>query len=485
MNKSELFYNGKIITVDAAESITEAFVVEGEKIIETGQSKALLARHRNAVRHDLRGKTVIPGLNDSHAHPLNSSLSEADEDIPVVKSVKEVLTWVRRQAILKPKGSWLYIHRIYPVRLRELRLPTLAELDAAAPDHPVFLNGAFSGMVNTCALKMHKISGDNRHEGVVLDPKTGTPTGVLHRSAYSLIGHEEEGRKPRAKRIALAKKMLAEYNSMGITSITETVWEKEEWPLLNAMAEDEALSVRIHVNYMPAMPKTRQETLDLISHVNFRTGSGDEWLKMGPFKTFVDGGLLTGTAFMLEPWGRKAGELFGTAEGYRGNCNYTLEQLTDVVMVAAENGFNFICHATGSGAVDLVLRAYEAVNEKIPLKGKRFQLLHGNFFSPEVLDKCAAMGIVLDLQPAWFYKDVEALTALLGKKRMAHFHPYRDMLKKGLLICSGSDHMAKFDPQDSINPYNPFFGLYALSARTTEKGTLFKPEQALTRMVWK
>jgi predicted amidohydrolase YtcJ len=186
---------------------------------------------------------------------------------------------------------------------------------------------------------------------------------------------------------------------------------------------------------------------------------------------------------MKEPWGKKAVSIFGiTEKDYHGNCNYTEDQLAEVVLAATEKGFNFICHATGDGAVDLVLKAYERVDENIPIKDKRFQLLHGNFFSTEILDKCAKLGILLDLQPAWFYKDLEALPALIGEKRMERFHPYRDMADRGLLICSGTDHMAKFDPYDSINPYNPFFGLYALTTHKSEKGTLFQPEQALTRM---
>jgi len=128
-----------------------------------------------------------------------------------------------------------------------------------------------------------------------------------------------------------------------------------------------------------------------------------------------------------------------------------------------------------------LIDAFEQVNKTSDLKGKRFSIIHGNFFTPSAIDKMAAMNIYADMQPAWYLKDADLLNEVLGSDRIATFHPYRSMISKGIVINGGSDHMVKMDANTSVNPYNPFLAIWSMVTRKTERGSVFNPEQAITR----
>src|SRR5205085_4586052 len=126
---------------------------------------------------------------DSHVHPVGAALSEAGEPLPVLRSIPAIQDHIRRKAVTTPKGNWIVIRYAFPTRLREARFPTKAELDAAAPDHPVLYHAGPAGVVNTAGLKVSGVTKDTPHPRagqVVKDPVTGEPTGML-RNAYGVL----------------------------------------------------------------------------------------------------------------------------------------------------------------------------------------------------------------------------------------------------------------------------------------------------------
>ena len=152
-----------------------------------------------------------------------------------------------------------------------------------------------------------------------------------------------------------------------------------------------------------------------------------------------------------------------------------------LITVADEAGWKFTAHVTGGGGVDTLLAAYETVNQSRPINKKRFSIIHGNFYTPDAIRKMAALGIYADMQPAWYYKDTDLLYEVLGKDRIKTFHPYRSLMEAGIMINAGSDHMVKLDPNTSINPYNPFLAMWSVITRKTDRGTVFNPEEAISR----
>ena len=116
-----------------------------------------------------------------------------------------------------------------------------------------------------------------------------------------------------------------------------------------------------------------------------------------------------------------------------------------------------------------------------PKTEQRFSIIHGNFFTPESIEKMHRLGVYADMQPAWFYKDADAMDYLLGDKRIQTFHPYKSMFEASVIVNGGSDHMVKFDSYTSINPYNPFLAMWSVITRKTERGSVIVPDEAISR----
>jgi predicted amidohydrolase YtcJ len=168
-------------------------------------------------------------------------------------------------------------------------------------------------------------------------------------------------------------------------------------------------------------------------------------------------------------------------KSYRGILNYTREELSAIVTAANNHNWSFTAHATGDGSVNLLLEVFDEVNKIKSIKKSRFSIIHGNFYSADAIKKMAELGVYANSQPAWFYKDADAMLHILGEERVKTFHPYRSMAEKGVMINGGSDHMVKWDADASINPYNPFLAIWTMVSRETERGSVINPGEAISR----
>lgn len=480
-----ILVNGKIVTVDQNFSIAEAVAVKNDEILAVGTNEQVRKTAGKETRIiDLEGKTLIPGLIDAHLHPEMAAPSELDEEIPDVHTVAELLDWIRQQAKIKEKGQWIVHPKFFATRLTELRAPTLAELDAAAPDHPVFLNGSYGGNINSEAMRISGITKATNHPGILRDRKTGKLTGIIRASAFNLL--PIPARKPLSKEeyLDVLANMLKRYNQIGFTSLCAAYGDTLTYSVYRKLREQDKLTARIFMNVYLNLKSgiTKEEMNNILNSIPFVTNDGDEWVRIGALKVLLDGGILTGTAYIREPWGNKACEIFGiTDTTYRGVVNYTREDLLTIVNAANERNWKFTAHSTGGGGVDLLLDVYGEVNKLKSIKERRFSIIHGNFFTPEAIKKMAELGVYADAQTAWFYKDADAMLYILGEKRIQTFHPNRSMINAGVMINGGSDHMVKWDPNTSINPYNPFLAMWSMVTRKTERGTVIVPQEAITR----
>ncbi|MGI8965842.1 MAG: amidohydrolase, partial [Limisphaerales bacterium] len=210
------------------------------------------------------------------------------------------------------------------------------------------------------------------------------------------------------------------------------------------------------------------------------TGVGDDWVRIGPLKVLLDGGMLIGTAYMREPWGTN--DIYQiTDPNYRGVLNLKPDILNPFYLEATKNGWQVTAHCTGEAAMDILLDCYEKIAQKIQIKNRRFLVTHANFTSAENLLRCQQMGIAADMQPAWIFKDGASLLQTLGERRMKWFMPLQTWFNHGLIIGGGSDHMVQLDSIESTNPWNPWLGLWIALTRQTEQGGVDKPEERLTR----
>jgi len=468
-----LLTGGKILTVDADFSTAQAIALKGERILAVG-SNADLAKLKGPDTEvmDLKGATVLPGLIDSHVHATSAAMHEFEHTYPEFETIQDVLDYIGARAEEADDGEWITLSQVFITRLRERRYPTRAEMDEVAPNNPVKFATGPDASVNSMALELSGIDEDfvlpeGSKSRLERDPKTGKLTGII-RSPGSLIKASRSNRvaptmDDRANRLA---ELFADYNKVGITSVSDRNASESGIRVYQQLLEEDRLNCRVYLYRGIGGGGSGDELakkLDQIVEHPLHEYSNRLWLN--GVKLFLDGGMLTGSAYMLEPWG--VSESYGIVDpAYRGTIRTEPDQLYEMVRAAMERDLQFTAHAVGDGAVERLVDAYSQVAEKdFPVRDKRPCVTHCNFMSPRAIAKMAKHGIVADLQPAWLYLDGSTLTQHFGNKRLRWFQPYHTLFEKGVVVGGGSDHMQKIGSLRAVNPYNPFLGMWITLTR--------------------
>ena len=484
-----LLRNGKIVTVDASFRLAQAIAWRGERIVFVGsdaQAKAWRGPQTTVV--DLQGRMVLPGLIDSHVHPLGAAMYEWDHPIPAFERIDDVLRYIRQRTQVVPEGQWITLRQVFITRLREQRYPTKAELDAAAPKHPVAFMTGPDASVNSLALKL---SGIDRNFQVrdggagyaEKDAQTGEPTGILRNcSRYLKISGAAAKSPTDADRERRLRQLLVDYNAVGLTGIIDRNADATSLRIYQSLLDRKELTVRVAVSHgvvSNGTPESLRAAVRKIAEHPLRQGG--PMLRIIGVKTFLDGGMLTGSAYMRKPWGVSA--IYSiTDPDYRGLLFIPSERLLPLVEETVKAGLQFTAHSVGDGAVHTLLNAYDEVNRKFPIRATRPCLTHANFMSAEAIAQCARLGVVADIQPAWLYLDTHTLRAQFGEERLRHFQPLRSLLAANVIVGGGSDHMQRIDALASINPYHPFLGMQTAITRRPRLGDQpLHPEEALSR----
>jgi predicted amidohydrolase YtcJ len=483
-----ILHHGKIVTVDRSFSVAQALAARRGMIVEVGSNEAVLrSRGSHTELIDLGGKMVLPGLIDSHTHPTAASLTEFDHNIPDLESIADVLAYVKGRARVLPKGEWIEIHQVFITRLREQRYPTRAELDAAAPDHPVLFATGPDASLSSLALKLSRIDKsfqvtDGGPGFAEKDAATGELTGIL-RSCTRYVKSQPSGRQPtESDRTDRLVELLKDYSATGLTAIIDRNASTSDIDRYRRLHSKGALPLRVaisqHIETLGAIEKI-QENIRAVARDPLV--KGDARLRIVGIKTFLDGGMLTGSARMREPWG--VSKIYSiTDPQYRGMLFIPRDRLLPIVQTTVASGLQFTAHAVGDGAVHTLLDVYEEVDRQTPIRKTRPCLTHANFLSHEAIVQAARLGVVLDVQPAWLYLDTRTLVAQFGRDRLRYFQPLRTLFAAGVLVGGGSDHMQKIGSLRSVNPYNPFLGMWTTITRRAKwyDGSLHV-EEALSR----
>jgi predicted amidohydrolase YtcJ len=481
-----ILHRGKIATVDRAFSIRQAIAIRGERIVAVGTNDEVLATKGDATKLvDLGGRLVLPGLIDSHTHPTGAAMHEFDHPVPDMETVADVLAYIKSRAAALPEANWINVSQIFITRLKEQRYPSRAELDAAAPKHPVVFSTGPDAMLNTLALKESGIDKDFQVTGagyIEKDPKTGEPTGLL-RSCSRYIKSKSSGKSATSEeKLDRLVQLFRDYNSVGLTCVADRNASPGAIDQYQQLKNDGRLSLRMRISHAvdgSGKLEAVQETIRSIAKHPLR--KEDPALRIVGIKCFLDGGMLTGSAYMRQPWGLSDIYLIRDPE-YRGVLMIEPEKLNAIVKTTVESGLQFTAHSVGDGAVHTLLAAYEEANKTTPVRPTRGCITHCNFMSREAIDQMAKLGVVADIQPAWLYLDARTLTAQFGNDRLRYFQPLKTIFENGVIVGGGSDHMQKIGSLRSINPYNPFLGMWVTVTRRAHwfDGQLH-PEEALTR----
>ena len=483
----EILHNGKFVTVDDTFSIAEAIAIADGRIVAVGVESDVRALAGERTRlTDLGGRTVLPGLIDTHTHPAGASMYEFDHPVPDMQTIADVLSYFRERAKVVPEGEWIRLQQVFITRLREQRYPTRAELDDAAPNHAAYFRTGPDASLNSLALELSGIDRDFRVPQGVLGrierDSNGEPTGIIRSGAHLIRFRESQAVPTPGDRRRRLKELIRAYNKVGLTGIADRNASPEDVALYEHLLASDELTVRVFlsfaINAQDPLEDIEATISKLARHPRHRY---HPMLWLRGIKFFMDGGMLTGSAFMREPWG--VSEIYSiTDANYRGLRFVPPGKAYSIARLALTHGLQPTAHSVGDGAVHAMVEAYAEINDEFRVREMRPCITHSNFMSPEAIARMAEIGIVADLQPAWLERDGATLAKQFGGARLSYFQPYRSLRDAGVIVGGGSDHMQKIGGMRSINPYNPFFGMW-ITLRRQPRWTdePLHPEQRLTR----
>jgi predicted amidohydrolase YtcJ len=404
-----------------------------------------------------------------------------------METIADVLGYIKGRAKVLAKGEWIEVHQVFISRLREQRYPTRRELDDAAPDNPVLFATGPDASLNTLALKLSGIGKDFRvTDGgpghAEKDGQTGEPTGIL-RSCTRYVKTQPSGRQPtELDRTESLLQLFKDYNAVGLTTIGDRDAYRADIDRYRRLREQDKLSVRVavshHIDTIGAIDKIQKNIRAVTEDPLVK---GDDRLRIIGIKTYLDGGMLTGSAYMRKPWG--VSKIYSIKDpDYRGVLFVPKERLLPIVQTTIESGLQFTAHSVGDGAVHTLLEVYDELSRKMPIRKSRPCITHCNFMSAEAVRKLAELGVAADIQPAWLYLDTRTLTAQFGYDRLRWFQPLKSLFEAGAMAGGGSDHMQKIGSLRSVNPYNPFLAMWTtITRRAKWHEDRLHPEEALSR----
>jgi len=467
-----IFHNARVVTADSDFNIVEAIAIVDGKILDTGSNEEILALGgQQTIITDLNNQMILPGLIDTHQHVLSPALSELDHPIPSMLTVADVLEYITSRTDVVPEGDYIWVRDVFPTRLQEYRYPNRAELDSAAPNHPVIFapfDVAPVVSANSMALAAMGIDRDFQTEfsDDILRDDDGEPTGMIrnHKRYIDDPGKfESTVFEDRRKQYA---NMTGIYNSVGFTTITDRNAAGDVADFYKTIADSGEATARISIFHsldssrdIPYIQNELKRIAQLPLHIE-----KDPLVQLIGVKTYSDGGILSGSAYMLEPWG--INEIYKlTDPAYRGRLFNTSERLSEMIIAAVNEGLQFTSHAVGDGAVNEVVEAYVEAAKSVQVKGSRASVTHSNFMTEWAIENMAELDIVADVQPFWLYLDANALISHFGYDRLRYFQPLQSLFNAGVVVAGGSDHWLAEDPNHAVNPFNPFLGMWITMAR--------------------
>ncbi|MFF6911066.1 amidohydrolase family protein [Streptomyces sp. NPDC012466] len=453
---------GQVLTVDAGFTVAEGVAVRGRDILAVGsdtQMRALAGPGTRIV--ELGGRTVLPGINDSHLHGAAYGMTKPpfalDVGHPAVRSLADIAAVIGRAARQAPEGEWIIGLGWDPGYLAECladpgRFPHRRDLDAVAPDHPVCLTDFSSHMVwvNSEALRRCGVdAGTPAPPGGVIDhDPDGRPTGILREAAGRLVQAALPAPTPAQRREAI-QGVIRELHSRGITSYTEPGLgpggagslfgglSTDNWTAYADLAASGELRARVSVLLLPApMGGSAADVREGLAELRRPESADPRLLRAIGVKIFADGVPPNRTAWMSEPYpdgGHGALCVHGDTPALQEH------ELREMIRLGHEAGFQLGVHVTGDRAIDLVVDAFLAANTAVPRPDARHYVIHGDFISPGSLAKLAAHGYGVNMNPAIKWTISDLMDEVVGPERSAYQWPVRSALDAGVRVCASSD----------------------------------------------
>ncbi len=469
--------NGTIITVDDKDTIAEAVAVYQGGIIGVGTYDDVAPLMGEATRViDLGGKTLTPGFIDAHTHNVATgeflhSLDLIDAAAELNPTIADLQERIREKVKTVPKGDWIGGRNYVPERMKERRWPTRAELDAVAPDNPliIIIRGYHAHVVNSKALVLAGITKDTLNpEGGVIDkdPTTGQPTGVL-RDVPTMKSVVPQATLEDLK--AGLARVSAEYLTTGVTSTGEAggLEKPEAFRAYQEAVADGSLKTRTYLMIREAFYRAND--------LGLRTGFGNDMLRLGAVKIFMDGSIQCYTCAFYEPYITK------DTRGLEG-LRYSPQQINEIVMECHRLGYQVAIHAQGDYTIAMAVDAIENAMEKFPRPDPRHRIEHCLCPTRAELERMKQLGIITNfyLFHPWFWGD-QHTNDFIGPERANRMVPAKTAMDMGIIVCAHSD-CPVCTPNNPVWPSNPLWGMWSAVNRKTRGGVDIGPQERLSPM---
>ena len=461
--------NARLWTGDQAAPWAEALAVSGERLIAVGTNADIRRLASTVTPIDAGGRLVLPGFIDAHVHFLEGGLRLASVQLRDARSRDEFVNRIRAFAATVPAGTWItggdWDHSLWGGEL-----PSRDWIDPVTPNHPVWINrlDGHMNLANSAALKAAGVTRATSDVagGEIVRRADGEPTGLLKDNALALVDKVAPPPSPEMRRRAVtaAMRYVAE---RGVTTVhdmsTSAAWD--DMALYADMRKANALQTRIY----SVVPLAQWERLrDVVARGEYggADGRGDEWLRVGGLKGFVDGSLGSHTAAFNEP--------FTDMPNDRGLLVNTPADLYRWISGADKAGLHVMVHAIGDRANRLLLDTFERVATENGARDRRFRIEHAQHVAPSDIPRFVALNVIASMQPYHAIDDGRWAEKYIGD-RIKTTYAFRSLLDARATIAFGSDWF--------VAPPTPLEGIYAAVTRRTLDGkntTGWVPQQKIT-----
>ena len=481
--------NGKIITVDSASTVAQAIAIAGDRILAVGSDATMAALSGPATRVvDLKGKAVIPGITDGHAHMDREALRNVFPALGRVRSVRDIQDRIAELARAKQPGEWIVTMPIgdppyyfdLPEILAEKRWPTRQELDAAAPDNPVFIRSIWGYWRGTFPLVSCANTEALRRAGITRDTVSpvdtvriekdanGDPTGVFVEREMApvaeLIWFRQAAAFTPADRLRALPQSARAYHAFGTTSVFEGHGAATELLRTYKRADREGtLTMRTALAFSPNWQAAGRAPLGPFVEAWAgwlgEPGFGSDWLKMSGLYVHVGREAADDVRARAAPYTGWA--------GFNSNHGLPRDQAKELLLHCAANDIRAVM--IGSSNLDL----YDEVDREIPLQGRRWVISHISTVSPRDIERIVRMGLVLTTHTNnYLYKGLHAQAQRLPPERHGEIVPLRSLLDAGVKVSLATDNV----------PVSPFLPIWQAVARTSyQTKERIAPGEALSR----